>query len=370
MRILVLNAGSSSLKYELFDNLESVASGVVEHIGEPGGVKDHEAALEMAEKRLVEGGFLESFARLDGIGHRVVHGGERFVAPTRIDETVVEAIRELIPLAPLHNPANLQGIESMAKKAPGVPQVAVFDTAFHQTMPKEAWLYAIPTEFYERDGLRRYGFHGTSHHYVAKEAAKRLGKPLDACNLVTMHLGNGASLCAVWEGQSVDTSMGFTPLAGLVMGTRSGDIDPEIPIWMMKRGIDADKVLNKQSGLKGLCGDNDLRRIEERAAGGDAKSKTALKVYVHRIRHYLGAYIAQLGRVDAVVFTAGVGEHSVLVRQMVCEGLEPLGLFLDTEKNLRGEAVISAENSPVGIFVIPTDEEKEIAVQTEAVIGR
>ena len=369
MKILVLNSGSSSLKYKLFENRAVVAEGSVEHIGEPGGVPDHEAALERAEAALIEKGALRSFDELDAVGHRVVHGGERFVEPTRIDERVIEAIRDLIPLAPLHNPANLQGIETMAKKAPRVPQVAVFDTAFHQTMPKEAWLYAIPTRFYEEQGVRRYGFHGTSHYYVAKKAAKRLGRPLGECNLVTLHLGNGASLCAIREGKSVDTSMGFTPLAGLVMGTRSGDVDPEIPILMQKKGLDADTILNKESGLKGLCGDNDVRRIEERAAGGDEAARTALKVYVHRIRHYLGAYVAQLGRIDALVFTAGVGEHSALVRQMVCKELEPLGIALDTERNLRNEADIAADASPVRIFVIPTDEELEIAIQTEEVLG-
>ncbi|WP_201353489.1 acetate/propionate family kinase [Hydrogenimonas urashimensis] len=370
MKILVLNSGSSSLKYKLFSEGEAVADGIVEHIGEEGGVKDHREALEIAEKALIRAGAVESFDRLDAVGHRVVHGGERFIEPVRIDSEVIGAIRDLIPLAPLHNPANLEGIEMMKKKVPHVPQVAVFDTAFHQTMPKRSYLYAIPLEFYENYGVRRYGFHGTSHMYIAKKAAERLGKPLKTVNLITLHLGNGASACAIEKGQSVDTSMGFTPLAGLVMGTRSGDIDPEIPVMMEKKGLDADTVLNKQSGLRGLCGENDMRRIQERAAAGDEKSRTALEVYVHRIRHYIGAYMAQLGRVDALVFTAGIGEHSPLVRQMVCRGLEPLGIVLDTKKNADGRRDISAPKSQIRIFVIPTDEELEIALQTEAVLKR
>ena len=369
MKILVLNAGSSSLKYKLFDNRRVLAQGSVAHIGEPGGVPNHEKALETAESSLIEKGVLRSFGELDGVGHRVVHGGERFRAPTRIDKGVIDAIRALIPLAPLHNPANLQGIESMAKKAPNVPQVAVFDTAFHQTMPKEAWLYALPMRFYEKEGIRRYGFHGTSHYYVAKEAAKRLKRPLNECNLITLHLGNGASLCAIKEGKSVDTSMGFTPLAGLVMGTRSGDVDPEIPILLQKQGYDADKILNKESGLKGLCGDNDLRRIQDRAAAGDEAALTALRVYTRRIRHYLGAYMAQLGHLDALVFTAGVGEHSATVRRMVCEGLENFGIALDSARNDRNETEISDDSSAIKVFVIPTDEELEIAMQTETLLG-
>ena len=370
MRILVLNSGSSSLKYKLFERRQKIAEGVVEHIGEEGGVKDHREALEIAEKALIDAGAIDSFERLDAVGHRVVHGGERFIEPTRIDADVIEAIRDLIPLAPLHNPANLEGIEMMAKKVPQVPQVAVFDTAFHQTMAKKAYLYAIPLELYEKYGVRRYGFHGTSHGYVAKKAAEKLGKSLEETNLITLHLGNGASVCAIRNGKSVDTSMGFTPLAGLVMGTRCGDIDPEIPILMEKKGMDADKILNKESGLKGLCGENDMRQIQKRAVSGDEESRTALEVYVHRIRHYIGAYVAELGSVDAIVFTAGIGEHSVLIRQMVCEGLDGLGIVLDAEKNQQGVEEISLETSSVRIFVLPTDEELEIALQTETVLNR
>ncbi|WP_456381127.1 acetate/propionate family kinase [Hydrogenimonas sp.] len=369
MKILVLNSGSSSLKYKLFEDRRSMAEGVIERIGEEGGVKNHHEALESVEKDLVERGVLASFGELDAVGHRVVHGGEKFVRPTRIDAEVIEAIRELIPLAPLHNPANLEGIETMAKKAPLLPQVAVFDTAFHQTMPEEAYLYAIPIELYEKEGIRRYGFHGTSHRYVAERAAERLGKPLERVNLITLHLGNGASACAVENGRSVDTSMGFTPLAGLVMGTRCGDLDPEIPILMERKGMDADKVLNKRSGLKGLCGENDVRTIRAAMLSGDAAAERALKIYAYRIRHYVGAYFAVLGRVDALVFTAGVGEHSAYVRGAVCEGLEHLGIRIDESRNERGERDIAADDSPVRVFVIPTDEELEIAIQTEAVLN-
>ncbi|WP_457596640.1 acetate/propionate family kinase [Hydrogenimonas sp.] len=368
MKILVLNAGSSSLKYKLFDGEVSIAEGVVEHIGEKGSVAGHAQALEIAESKLIESGAIASFEELGAVGHRVVHGGERFKEPVIIDETVIEAIRSLIPLAPLHNPANLQGIESMRRLLPDTPQVAVFDTAFHQTMPPEAYLYAIPYELYEKRGVRRYGFHGTSHHYVAKEAARRLGRPLTACHLITLHLGNGASVCAIEGGRSVETSMGFTPLAGLVMGTRSGDLDPEIAILLQKEGGDADRVLNRQSGLLGLCGDNDVRRIEARIEAGDERAKLALSIYARRIRHYIGAYLAQLGRLDALVFTAGVGEHSARVRQMACAGLENLGIAIDEAKNRDNAPDIAAASSKVPVFVIPTNEELAIVRITAALL--
>ncbi len=368
-KILVLNSGSSSLKYKLFEDESVVVEGVVAHIGEPGGVRDHAQAFEVVERELVKKGGMDGLTQLDGVGHRVVHGGERFVEPVLIDEKVIAAIEALIPLAPLHNPANLKGIEMMVQKAPNVPQVAVFDTAFHQSMPEEAWRYAIPGELYDEHHIRRYGFHGTSHAYVANEAAALLGKPLAQCDLITLHLGNGASACAIKAGRSVDTSMGFTPLEGLVMGTRSGDLDPAVAVWMTQRGMDADTILNKRSGLMGLCGDNDVRRIEERAAGGDEAAKMALKVYIHRIRHYIGAYFAILGRLDALVFTAGVGEHSALVRQMACEGLHGLGIELDTQKNLSHALDIATDESPVRIFTIATDEELAIARQTAAVLN-
>ncbi|BDY13865.1 acetate/propionate family kinase [Hydrogenimonas cancrithermarum] len=369
MKILVLNAGSSSLKYALYENLGKRVEGNIEHIGEPNGPKDHRTALFEIERELAGHGEIRAFDELDAVGHRVVHGGEKFVEPVQIDERVVEAIRALIPLAPLHNPANLQGIELMRKLIPDIPQVAVFDTAFHQSMEEEAYLYAIPLALYEKYGIRRYGFHGTSHAYVAKEAAKYLKRAPETLNLITLHLGNGASACAVQRGRSVDTSMGFTPLEGLVMGTRSGDIDPEIPIFMQKEGMDADRLLNKESGLKGLCGHNDVRTIEKMAKAGDKTSRTALKIFSRRIKKYIGAYTALLGNVDAVVFTGGIGEHSAMVRRMVCEGLEPLGICLDDTKNRKNVNIVSTEGSGVKILVIPTDEALEIARQTETVLS-
>ena len=368
MKVLVLNSGSSSLKYKLFDGQKALYEGIVEHIGEEGGVPDHREALRKAEKALIASGALTSFRDLDAAGHRVVHGGEKFVEPTRIDTDVIEAIRALIPLAPLHNPANLAGIETMVKLVPGLPQVAVFDTAFHQTMPEKAYLYAIPYDLYEKRGIRRYGFHGTSHSYVARAAAKTLGRPLEETKLITLHLGNGASACAVERGRSVETSMGFTPLEGLVMGTRSGDVDPEIAVWMAREGMDADRILNKQSGLKGLCGDNDVRAILARMKAGDAAARRALEVYAHRIRRYVGAYLAVLGGADAIVFTAGVGEHSPEVRRMACENLQALGIRLDEKRNAAARTLISTDDSPVKVLVIPTDEELEIARQTEGVL--
>ena len=369
MKILVLNAGSSSLKYRLFENEKKVAGGIVERIGEKGGVKDHTEALAMAEKRLKESGAVLSFASLDAVGHRVVHGGEKFTGPAVVDEALIETLKGLIPLAPLHNPANIEGIVTMRKIAPHVPQVAVFDTAFHQSMPKEAFLYAIPLEMYRRYGIRRYGFHGTSHCYVAKEAAKLLQRPLGELNIITLHIGNGASACAIEGGRSIDTSMGFTPLEGLVMGTRCGDLDPEIPIFLQERGVDAAELLNKESGLKGLCGRSDMREVERLAAEGDKDAVTALELFARRIRKYIGAYAALLGRVDAVVFTAGIGENSSKVRESACRGLERFGIELDSDKNLEHRTEISTERSAVKLLVIPTDEELEIARQTGALLS-
>ncbi len=369
MKILVLNAGSSSLKYKLFDGGKAVTGGEVERIGQSGGVKDHTEALAIAEKRLEKSGALLSFSSLDGVGHRVVHGGEKFTGPALVDDTLIERLKELIPLAPLHNPANIEGIVTMRRVVPHIPQVAVFDTAFHQSMPKEAFLYAIPLETYRRYGIRRYGFHGTSHHYVAKEAAKFLKKPLDELNIITLHIGNGASACAIEGGRSIDTSMGFTPLEGLVMGTRCGDLDPEIPLFLQKRGVDADALLNRESGLKGLCGESDMREVERLAAGGDQDAVTALELFARRIRKYIGAYAALLGRVDALVFTAGIGENSSVVRELSCMGLERFGIALDGGRNEEGRKEISAEGSSTKILVIPTDEELEIARETETLLN-
>jgi acetate kinase len=390
--VLVLNTGSSSLKYQLIEMTgpSVVASGLVERIGEDGArhvheragsapaetitaIPDHRAAFGLVFDAFATGGELDG--GLAGIGHRVVHGGALFSAPAVVDDDVLDAIRDQIPLAPLHNPGNLLGIEVARTAFPHVPQVAVFDTAFHTTMPARAWRYALPRELADRLGLRRYGFHGTSHAFVARRAAELLGRPLEQVNLITMHLGNGASVTAVEGGRSIDTSMGLTPLEGLVMGTRTGDLDPAVIFMLHRRerlSVDQiDRLLNSQSGLKGLTGANDLREIERRAAAGDADAEEALDVYCYRIRKYAGAYTAALGRVDALVFTAGVGENSDAVRARVCEGLGGLGVALDPARNAvrsRDARVISAGDSAVAVLVVPTNEELEIATQTLAAI--
>lgn len=389
-RILVLNCGSSSLKYALFDMLagQLLVSGLVERIGESIGghiqrrwqadgeavknveelvVADHGAALDHVFTRLL----LETDQPLDAIGHRVVHGGATFRQPTRLSEESMAQIRETIPLAPLHNPINLAGIQAAMTRYPDLPQVAVFDTAFHQTMPEVAWRYAVPREWHARWGVRRYGFHGTSHGFVAAQAALLLNKPLDQCNLITLHLGNGASIAAIRAGQCVDTSMGLTPLEGLVMGTRCGDLDPAIPAYMERvaklEPAQVDAVLNSQSGLKALCGDYDMRSILNRVEAGEPDAQAALELYCYRIRKYLGAYTAVLGQVDALVFTGGIGEHAAPVRERVCQALDVLGIRLDQSANLLagGKArAIQAQEGTVAIFVIPTNEELEIARQT------
>jgi acetate kinase len=314
---------------------------------------------------------VEDPRELDGIGHRVVHGGERFREPTLLDESVVAAIREQAPLAPLHNPANLLGIEVALETCPEVPQVAVFDTAFHQTIPPHAYLYAIPYEYYQRLGIRRYGFHGTSHYFVAKAAAGFLGRPLESLRLVTIHLGNGASAAAIDRGRCVDTSMGLTPLEGLMMGTRSGDIDPAIlPFLATHEGLKVaqlNEMLNQQSGLKGICGANDMREILQRGEQGDDRARLAVTMYAYRVKKYLGAYLAVLGGADAVVFTAGIGENSPTIREMACAGLNGLGIALDADRNAatdRGIREIQNADSEVRVLGVPTDEELEIAKQT------
>lgn len=378
MRVLVVNSGSSSLKYRLLDLAAgtTVAGGLVERIGEPGsGVADHGAALAEVVARLRVAGALDD--GLDVVGHRVVHGGERFSAPVVVDDAVVAAIRDLAPLAPLHNPPNLLGIEAARSAFPGVVQVAVFDTAFHQSMPAAAYTYAIPRDLARRHGIRRYGFHGTSHRYVARVAAGVLGRPADAVDLVTLHLGNGASACAVRAGRSVDTSMGLSPLEGLVMGTRSGDVDPAVVFHLISdAGLAPDEVdglLNRSSGLRGLAGANDLREVHRRAETGDADAALALDVYGHRLRKYVGAYLAVLGGADAVVFTGGVGENDPDVRRRAVGGLDRLGVVLDAAANaaVRGPdrpVDVAAEGSPCRVLVIPTDEEREIAEQAAGLL--
>jgi acetate kinase len=345
---------------------------------EDGAIPDHAAGFRSLVAALDAAGLGDD---LGAIGHRVVHGGAEFVAPTRIDEQVIERIRAQIPLAPLHNPANLTGIEVATQLRPDLPQVAVFDTAFHGTLPPHAYHYAVPEEVHREHGVRRYGFHGTSHAFVARRAAAHLGRPAEELDLVTLHLGNGASAAAVKGGRSVDTSMGLSPLEGLVMGTRSGDLDPAVVFHLVRQaGMTLDEVdtlLNKRSGLLGLCGDNDLREIERRAGDGDEAATLALDVYTYRIRKYLGAYTAALGGLDAVVFTAGVGENQPGVRARVCGGLELLGIVLDAERNRAadtrasddGVVPVQADDSRVAVLVIATDEEHEIAEQTRLALG-
>lgn len=394
MIVLVLNSGSSSVKYQLFDmnDRSLLAGGGAERIGEPGSrvlhsqraadgelrktitdcpLPDHAAALDEITLQLEKLELEIGPKGLVGVGHRVVHGGEAFREPTLIDADVVETIRQLSPLAPLHNPANLLGIEVALKRLPGVPQVAVFDTAYHHTIPPRAYRYAVPNDWYEEHGVRRYGFHGTSHAYVARRAAEFLGQRVEELNLIVLHLGNGASITAIEAGKSIDTSMGLTPLEGLVMGTRSGDIDPALITYLARKSgatleeIDAD--LNGRSGLAGLCGVSDVRDVLEREAAGDPSAHLALEVYTYRMRKYIGGYMAALGHVDAIVFTAGVGENSAEIRERACERLSQFGVELDAVRNESpGCEVrsIHSEGSGVAVLVVPTNEELQIADET------
>lgn len=388
MNILVLNAGSSTLKWQLYDMeaSQSIASGLIEGIAEGSGsfhlqyqskvlhtaemIADHHAAFSLLFETLKKEKIIDLERDLSAIGHRVVHGGEKFVKPTFVDSMVLNELSALSPLAPLHNPANLLGMEITAKLAPQIPNIAVFDTAFHQSMPEHAYLYALPKPLYEEHRIRRYGFHGTSHHYVARQTAAVMKQPLEQLNLITLHLGNGASACAIREGISVDTSMGFTPLEGLVMGTRSGDLDPAIVTYLIRQhdmsAQEVDRLLNSESGLKGICGENDLRVIIERASDMDSEAQLALDIFTYRIKKYIGAYIAALGRVDAIVFTGGIGEHAPLIRAMVLDGLDDaFGIFLDESKNLNAHnSAIHQPNSRIELYVIATDEELEIAIES------
>ncbi len=394
MNILVINAGSSSLKYQLLnpETQQVLAKGLCERIGIDGkftykpegkqAVKEadvamptHNEAIKAVLDALVDpaNGVIGSMKEIDAVGHRVVHGGEKFARSVLITDEVMAAIEECNPLAPLHNPANIIGIKACQALMPGTPMVAVFDTAFHQTMPAAAYMYALPYEYYEKDKVRRYGFHGTSHKYVTQRAAEMLGKPIEELKLISCHLGNGSSIAAVDGGKSVDTSMGFTPLAGLPMGTRCGDIDAGILQYLMnKYGMDIDKmlnVLNKKSGVEGLsCVSSDFRDLENAAAEGNEKAELAQKKFAYEVRKYVGAYAAAMGGVDAVIFTAGVGENDKVIRAMSCEGLEFMGLKLDAAANdVRGkETVISAADSKVKVLLIPTNEELMIAIDTAA----
>nr|WP_202885840.1 acetate kinase [Kribbella sandramycini] len=389
---MVINAGSSSLKYSLVDGRsgEAAASGLVERIGEsqsrhvhhgPDGdaeseraIADHEAALQAALDAFAEHGPALDGIDLTAVGHRVVHGGARFGAPTLIDDDVIAAVTDLVPLAPLHNPANLEGIEVARRLFPNLPQVAVFDTAFHQTLPEAAYTYAVPLAWRDDHGVRRYGFHGTSHAFVSQEAARLLDRAVADVNVIVLHLGNGCSAAAVRGGRSVETSMGLTPLEGLVMGTRSGDLDPAVPAYLARelgRTVDeVDRQLNKASGLKGLAGANDFREVLRLRADGDPGATLAFDVYCHRLRKYIGAYYAVLGTVDAVVFTAGVGEHSPDLRAAALTGLDRLGITLDETRNRAGATRISPDDSPVAVLVVPTNEEWQIAREALAVVGQ
>ncbi|MFJ2768059.1 acetate kinase [Streptomyces sp. NPDC087300] len=396
-RVLVLNSGSSSVKYQLLDMRDSarLAVGLVERIGEEtsrlkhtpltGGaevrereepIADHEAALKAVARELAADGLGLDSPELAAIGHRVVHGGLKFTAPTVITDEVLAEVQRLVPVAPLHNPANITGIRTAQALRPDLPQVAVFDTAFHTTMPESAARYAMDVKTADEHRVRRYGFHGTSHAYVSRETAKLLGKAPEDVNVIVLHLGNGASASAVRGGKCVDTSMGLTPLEGLVMGTRSGDMDPAVIFHLARVGgmsIDEiDVLLNKKSGLIGLCGDNDMREIRRRVDEGDQEATLAFDIYVHRLKKYIGAYYAVLGRVDAVAFTAGVGENAAPVREAAVAGLEELGLAVDGELNsVRSDEarLISPEYARVAVAVVPTDEELEIAQQTYALVG-
>ncbi len=395
MNVLVINSGSSSIKYQLLDLATGsvLATGLVERIGEATGrikhknapdsaretetvrelpIPDHKTGMGLVAELLTEPGkgVVKATSDIDAVGHRIVQGAAYFSAPTLVDDAVLAKIKEVAPLAPLHNPGHIVGIEESRKLFPGIPQVVVFDTAFHQTMPPEAYTYALPYEYYSELKVRRYGFHGTSHFYVAKETAKLLGKPLQECNIITLHLGNGCSMAAVRQGKCVDTSMGLTPLAGLMMGTRCGDIDPAIlPFLASQKDLsiqEMDHVMNKQSGLKGVCGFNDMRDVHAAREKGDARAQLAFDMFCYRIKHYIGAYYAVLGNVDALAFTAGIGENDEHVREKSCEGLEALGIAIDSAVNLKrakGARDLSKSGSRVKVFVVPTNEELEIATQ-------
>ena len=396
MNVLVINAGSSSLKYQLMDPDTGVvlAKGLCERIGIDGkftykpqvegketlkavdvAMPTHSEAIQTVLDALVDAknGVIGSMKEIDAVGHRVVHGGEAFNQSVRIDENVMKAIEDCIPLAPLHNPANITGIRACEKVMPGVPMVAVFDTAFHQTMPAKAFTYALPYEYYKNDKVRRYGFHGTSHKYVTGRAAAMLGKPAEELKIITCHLGNGSSVTAVDGGKSVDTSMGFTPLAGLPMGTRSGDLDAGILQYLMnKHGLNIDEmlnILNKKSGVQGVSGvSSDFRDLEEAAKAGNEQAALAVDMFNYGVKKLIGAYAAAMGGVDAIVFTAGVGENSVSQRLDIASGLEFMGVKMDAEANncRSKEAVISAADSKVKVLLIPTDEELMIARDTAA----
>ncbi|MGC4376092.1 acetate kinase [Fictibacillus sp. Mic-4] len=388
-KIMAINAGSSSLKFQLLEMPEEkvLTKGIVERIGlqdsiftiEVNGekikeittIKDHSIAVQMLLDKLLKHHIISSYDEIEGLGHRVVHGGERFSDSVLITDEVIKEIEDLSDLAPLHNPANVTGIKAFKTILPNVPAVAVFDTAFHQTMPEQSFLYSLPYEYYEKYGIRKYGFHGTSHKYVSERAAELLGRPIEHLRLISCHLGNGASIAAIEGGKSIDTSMGFTPLAGVMMGTRSGNIDPAlIPYIMEKTGQSAEEVidvLNKRSGMLGISGfSSDLRDIEDKASEGNERAELALELFASRIHKYIGSYAARMAGIDAIIFTAGIGENSDVVRARVLRGLEFMGVYWDPSLNkVRGkEAFLNYPHSPVKVLVIPTNEEVMIARDT------
>ncbi|MBT6341202.1 MAG: acetate kinase [Desulfobacula sp.] len=399
MKILVINAGSSSLKYQLFnmENTSVMARGSIERIGEPQGILTHHNCIPGQEKKIIQEqeikshklgmhlaadliidqntGVIDNIKHIDAIGHRVVQGGETFESAVLIDTKVKQAIKDNSPLAPLHNPMNLVGIIEAEELFPGIPNIAVFDTEFHRTLPPKAFLYALPYEFYTKFKVRKYGFHGTSHKYVSEKTAKLMGKDIDKINLITIHLGNGCSICAVEKGECRDTSMGMTPLAGIMMGTRSGDIDPAIIGYLLEQtGMtikELDIVLNKKSGLKGICGMNDMRDIHEASAKGNTKAFLAIEMFCYQVKKYIGAYTAVLGHVDAIVFTAGVGENDQIIRAKVCENLSFSGIHLDLKKNKQKPSkpfYLHSQDSRVQVWVIPTNEELQIAKEVVQVL--
>lgn len=399
MKIIVLNCGSSSIKYQLFDmpSQQVLAKGLVDKIGLKGSLVKHER--EDGVKTTLEGeifdhklgieyvlgillsekyGSIKTLEEINAVGHRVVHGGERYGGSVRINDSVIDALEETVDLAPLHNPPNLDGIYAITELLPSVPQVGVFDTAFHQTMPKHSFLYGIPYSLYQKHGVRRYGFHGSSHKFVSAKAAEFLQKPISELNIVTCHLGNGASIAAVKQGKSLDTSMGMTPIEGLIMGTRSGDLDIGALFHIIKKEeIDmatANTLINKHSGMLGISGvSSDMRDIESAAEKGNERAQTALKMYHYRIKKYIGSYAAAMGGVDAIVFTGGVGENDWVTRQNSLEGLEFMGVELDKSKNtgMRGKTMaISTDDSKVSVLVIPTNEELVIASDTYEILDK
>ncbi len=396
MKILVLNCGSSSIKYALYnmDDKSVMTSGGAERVGLDGAfvkvklpngekkqimhdIPEHTEGVKFIFSLLTdpEIGVIKSLDEINAVGHRMVHGGEKFTESVVITPEVIKAFEAVSDLAPLHNPANMKGVNAVSELMPGLPQVGVFDTAFHQTMPAKAYMYAVPYELYEKYGVRRYGFHGTSHRYVSKRACDFLGIPQQGCKMITAHIGNGGSLAAVVDGKCVDTTMGLTPLEGVMMGTRSGDIDGGAVTFIQKKlNLDADGIsnlLNKKSGVQGLCGYSDMRDVESAAKSGDQKAKVAQESYFYRIKKYIGAYAAAMGGCDVLVFTAGVGENQTSMREATCEGLEFMGIKIDKAVNatVRGkEAVISTPDSKVKVVVIPTDEELMIATDTMALV--